>query len=240
MKSIYKKELNMYFRTAIGYVYICIHTLLAGLIFAIVNLASLSSDIPSFFAQFSIVQIFLLPILCMGLFAKEQTEGTYKLLFSTPIKSSNIVFGKFFAAFTLVLITCIISTIFIIIIAIYGKVYIPETLLAYLGFLLMSIYFLALDTFIASFSKHQISSIVISFAVNLVLWFIDLISSSQSGLLYNTLSFLSPYKRLSSFMISQFSISNSLYFILFAVLFLWACTLKINTQIYGGIINENK
>ncbi|MDY6072758.1 MAG: ABC transporter permease [Eubacteriales bacterium] len=240
MFAIYKKELKIYFSTAIGYVFLGIYMLLAGLLYALINLASLSGDIPSFLGQFSIIQLFLIPMLSMGFFAKEYNEGTSKLLFSAPIKSSDIVLGKFLAGLTMIILSCTFSLVFIIITAIYGEVYIAETLLAYCGFFLLSVFILSIDTFLSSFAVNQITAIIISFAINLMLWLIDLINIDTTTIAGKILAFISPYKRVSSFMLGQLSIANLLYFLLFSYIFLWACVLNINTHIYGGVIDENK
>lgn len=57
---------------------------------------------------------FYLPLLTMGLISREVSSGTIKLLYSSPVKVSQIIFGKFLAMMTYNLVLVAILCIFVI------------------------------------------------------------------------------------------------------------------------------
>lgn len=234
MKAIYKKEMNLYFHSSIAYVFIAMFLLLAGLLYGLINLANQSSDIPGFIAQFSILSILLMPVLTMRMFCKEFQDGTHKLLFSTPTHTSDIVLGKFFAASSVLLLSLLLSLVFVVITSIYGAVYFAETTLAYLGLFFINILFLAIDMFISSFAKKQFSAIIFGFGVNLFLWFIDLLGTGSQFKWLNILEFMSPYQRVKPFMMGQLSYASIAFFVLGTCVFVFASTSRLNFLMFGG------
>lgn len=234
MLAILKKELSSYFNTSVAYVFIGMFSIIAGAIFAVQNLNNLSSDIPAFLAQLNLMLLFLTPVLTMKTYCDEFNLGTYKLLFSMPVSASSIVFGKFIAAAIVTILALSITLIFTIITAFYGVVYFPETFLAYIGFYLQALALLAIDMFISSFSKNQISAILMAFSINLLLWLLDILAKSTTATLNNVLNFISIYKRIEPFMIGQISISSIVFFIVCIACFIYANIYRLKKMVYGG------
>ena len=99
MKAIIKKELNSYLQNPMGYVFLAIFVLFFSSIFTYMNLYTvLSSEIAYTFSLMIYVMMVLMPLLTMRLMSEEKAEKTDQLLLSAPIKSADIVLGKFFAA----------------------------------------------------------------------------------------------------------------------------------------------
>lgn len=239
MRAILKKEIIQYFHTSIAYIFIGMFMLLAGLLYGLINLANLSSDIPGFLAQFSIVSVILTPVLTMRMFCKEFHDATHKLLFSAPIRTSDIVLGKFWAGAAIIFVSIALSLLFILVTAIYGRVFFAETLLAYIGLFLLCILFLAIDMFVSSFAKKQITAIVFCFGINLILWFLDLLANSSTEIYAGVLRFVSPYQRLRSFLTGQLSYANIAYFLLLSSVFVLATINRLNVLMFGGL-HENR
>lgn len=237
MLAIYKKETKELFFSASAYIFITAFLILFGMLYSLINIQGLSSDIPALISQFRIIMLFLIPIISMNTINKEQQLGTNKLLYSSPVKISSIVIAKVLANATIIIIVLLISIIYLAITAIYGRLFLPEAALAYLGLFLMSIYFLCFDIFVASFSKTALGGIVLSFFSNILLWFSDLFASSNN-LLEGILNFISPYRRMNDFIQGQLSISSIVYFILFSIIFVLCIIYKMNFAIIGGKKNE--
>ncbi len=234
MKAILKKELNIFFKTPIAYIFIGMLIIIGSILFVVQNISNLSSDIPGFLAQLNIILIFLIPVLSMRMFCTEFTYGTNKLLFSSPISVVDIVLGKYFAALIVFLISVLLSFVFVIFTLIYGKVYFWEIALAYTGFTLQAAALIAIDMFISSFSKNQIVAVIMAFGANFTLWLIDILSKSSSGLVSEVLTFVSLYKRVEPFMLGQLSYASVAFFVLFSICFILATIFKLNKTLYGG------
>src|SRR5690348_6747169 len=100
---IAKRELASYLRTMSGYVIIAGILFALGLLFNVLAMAGgtgrPSSEVMSLFFYYTGgATMFCAVLLSMRLLAEERQTGTLALLYSSPIRDSEIVLGKFFAA----------------------------------------------------------------------------------------------------------------------------------------------
>ena len=109
--TLYRKELRTYFTTPFGWVILSFVLILQGvsLSFAL----KLFRDAPQkegllytiFHAPvFWFYFLFIFPLLTMRSFAEEEKTGTLETLLTAPVKTSQVVLGKFFAAYTFYLV----------------------------------------------------------------------------------------------------------------------------------------
>lgn len=114
-----------------------------------------------------------IPLLTMGVISREKTNGTIKLLYSSPVRVRDIVLGKYLAIFVYNLFLLGIVLLFIVtgIFAI-ESVDIGWLISAAIGFFLLISAYCALGIFMSSLTQYQIVSAVATFTVIFVLNFI--------------------------------------------------------------------
>lgn len=118
------------------------------------------STLDYFFNTAPWVLMFLVPAVTMRSFSEEINTGTIELLTTRPLSDWQIVLGKFFAAFVLVLV-CVIPT-FIYYLSIYllgaetGNIDTGATNGSYVGLLLLGAAFVAIGLFTSSLTSNQI------------------------------------------------------------------------------------
>lgn len=98
-----------------------------------------------------------IPLLTMGLLSREFSDGTIKLLFSSPVKVWDIVFGKYLAVITFALIMVGIVGIFGVILGVFIIDYIDVGLLIW-GLILLYLVictYSAIGLFISSLTSYQ-------------------------------------------------------------------------------------
>ncbi len=223
MWTVFKREFLAYFRTPIGYVYIGVFTMLTGVIFYLNNLSTLTGELLTFLAQLTTLTMLLTPVLTMRLLCEERQHRTDQLLLTSPVSISGIVLGKYLAAAAVMLITIALTNVCTLVIALYGKVYLGEWFVGYLGFTLQSLSFLALDLLVTGFTKSQVPATIAAFAANFLLWMVDLLADKvPSGFPADSLNFISLYGRYETFIIGQLSFASLLYFITFIAVCLTA------------------
>ena len=98
MKAIFERELDSYFHSMLGYVFLTLFLLLGGVMFFLNNIMSMSASMTGFFSAMISWSIFVLPILTMRLFAEDRKSRTEQLLLTAPISIPELVLGKFFGA----------------------------------------------------------------------------------------------------------------------------------------------
>lgn len=187
MKNLIFKEISSFFSSLAAYIVIAVFLLANGLFLWIIPggdniLDGGYADMSAFFNIAPNLFLFLIPAICMRLFADERKTGTLDLLLTRPLSSLKIVLAKYFAALILVFISILPS--FIYFFSVYqlaspiGNVDIGSILGSYVGLAFLSSIFVALSLFASSLSENQI----VSFIIGIVLCFLlysgfDFISS---------------------------------------------------------------
>lgn len=222
MFAVWKRELQSYFRTPIGYVFMGFFLFIGGLLFLFTNLAAGSGNITSLLSQYGTILMFLVPVLTMRLFSEERKNKSEQLLLTSPLPLAAIVAGKFFAAVTVFFVTLAGTFLFVLFVGLYGQIYWGETIAAYLGFFLMGCCYIAVGVLVSSMTENQVSAAVGTFGLNFVIWVIDsIIYMVPVPFVSEILAWLSLSQRYSVFISSQLGASGVLYFLSFCVVFLF-------------------
>lgn len=222
MIAIWKRELQSYFSTPVGYVFMGVYLALAGIMFYLQNLSALNGNVLLLLSQITFLWMLLSPVLTMRLLAEERRQRTDQLLLTSPVSLWGVVAGKYFAAAAVLLATVFLTLGYVLIIAVYGKVYLGELMVGYLGFFLQGCSFLALDLYISGCAKSQVTSAIAAFGVNLALWVLDILATAVTmPVVTPVLHFLSLYDRYEPFLLGQLSYASILYYISFCAVFLF-------------------
>ncbi len=210
--------------------------LLSSVMFYLTIMQQRSSDLLSFIGLMSYLWMLLCPILTMRLLAEERQKRTDQLLLTSPVSLPDVVVGKYLAAVTVMLLTVLLTGLFVLIVALYGKVYPGELLTGYLGFFLQGCAFIALDLFLSGCAGNQVTAAVMAFGANFVLWMVDLLESAVSiSFLRQILSFFSLYARSEPFLMGQLSFASVGYDLSFAAVFLVLTIHVLDSRRYRGV-----
>lgn len=190
MLSIFKKELYQYFTTMTGYIFLAALVFVTALTFVSSNVFAQNANYQT--TLFSTLSIFLLliPLLTMRLFAEESRQKTDQLLFTSPVKISHIVLGKFFSATGLFLIGLGITLTFPLIINFYGNVITPLLFASIIGYVLLVCCFISVGIFVSSITDNQLTSAALTFASIFLFFVLNTIISSLPADRSSTLTFL--------------------------------------------------
>ena len=211
MTAIWRREVQSYFTTATGYVYIGIFLLISSILFQLQILQTRSSDLLTFLGQMSYLWMLLSPVLTMRLMAEEKQKQTDRLLLSSPVSLTGIVVGKYLAALTVMLLTVILTFVYVGIVGAYGAVYPGEILTGYLGFILQGMAFAAIDLLMSSLASGQVTAVLYAFGANFILWMLDMLSLSVPSAVSRVLDFISLYSRNEPFLMGQLSFASIIF-----------------------------
>ena len=235
MLSIWKRELQGFFFTPVGYVFMGVFLLLSSVIFFLTIMQTRSSDLLAFIGTMSYLWMLLCPVLTMRLLAEERAKRTDQLLLTSPVSLPGVVLGKYLAAVTVMGMTVLLTGLFVMIVAIYGQVYPGELLTGYLGFVLQGCAFIALDLFISGCTSNQVTAVVAAFGANFLVWMLDLLQAAVNvGWINAILSFFSLYERTEPFLMGQFSFASVGYDLSFAAAFLLLTIHALDARRYRG------
>ena len=232
--AIIERELGAYFISPVAYVVLTIFVFLSGLFFRSIlaqvlqmglmsqlqaqQLGPRAMDMPGmitrgFLSTMSVILLFVMPMLTMGLFSEEKKRGTIELLLTAPVTDLQVVLGKFFAGVTFFLILLLTTWIPTGFLYLYSSPASGPIFTAYLGLLLYGLALIAIGLFISTLTENQIIAAVLSFGTIMVLWLVDVLANnadSTSG--KAVLTYLSILSHLDDFMKGVLSTSHIIFY----------------------------
>lgn len=226
MLAIWKREIQNYFLTPIGYVFVSVFMLAGGIFFLLYNVMAATNSLETMFGNLSYLFMLIVPVLTMKLLAEEKRSKTDQLLLTSPLSITSIVCGKFLAAVT-VLALSLLGTVFsIIVIVTYGKAYWGLIFSNYLGYFLMCSTYIAIGVLMSALTENQVSAAVLTFGVNLGLQIVESAASYINLPTYlqwfsSVLNWFSLYRRYYTFTAGVVSLADVFYYLTFIGLMLF-------------------
>jgi len=171
MYTLFKKEINSFLNSLIGYIVLIVFLVITGLFLWVFPVEFNIPDygyasINGLFLIAPWVFLFLIPAITMRSFADERKGGTLELLYTKPITDVQILTSKFLASLTLVIIALIPTIIYYL--SVYhlglpkGNIDSGATWGSYIGLIFLGASFVAIGVFSSSLSDSQIVSFIIS------------------------------------------------------------------------------
>ena len=155
MIAVLKHELSGYFHSLTAYIF-------SAFLLAFVGIGALIYNIQSAVANFEYVLgyvclgfVVIIPILTMRVIAEERKQKTDQLLYSLPLRTSQIVTGKYFALLAVFLVPLCIVAAYPLIFAQFGEVYLLTSYGSLFAFFMMGAAMIAAGIFISSLTENQ-------------------------------------------------------------------------------------
>ena len=179
MLAIFRKEINTFFSSLIGYIVIAVFLVVMGLFLFVFPETSLLNfgyaSLGPFFQLVPNVLTFIIPAICMRAFAEERQTGAIELLVTRPLRDVEIVLGKFFACLLLVVIALLPTLVYYYTVhqlgAPVGNIDDGGTIGSYLGLLFLSMAFVSIGLFASSLTTNQIVSFLLALALSFWCYF---------------------------------------------------------------------
>lgn len=255
--AIVERELRSYFVSPVAYVVLAIFVLLSGVFFQAILTQTVQAvqtiqlqsqnfgappqpiDVPGeisrqYFGTLSVIQLFMLPMITMGLFSEEKKRGTIELLLTAPLTDLQVVLGKFLSAVAFYAIMMATTLVPMSILFLYSDPAPGPMATGYLGLFLYGVGLLALGLFISTLTENQIVSGVISFGAILLLWMVDVIGQASTGAMGAALTYLSILAHLSDFMNGVLATSNLIFYLSLVTLGLFLTYRSIDALRWKG------
>ena len=155
MTAVFKHELRMYFQSLTAYVFGAFLLVIVGIGAMLYNLQAAVSNFEYVLSFASIIYAIIVPILTMRVIAEERRQKTDQLLYSLPISTLQVILGKYLALLTVFAIPLCIISVYPVIFAQYGDVYLPTSYGSIIAFCLMGAALIAVGVFISSLTDNQ-------------------------------------------------------------------------------------
>ena len=226
MFAVWKREFQNYFLTPIGYVFMAMFLLMAGIFFYRGNLMKSSADMTGMFSNLCYIFMLMVPILTMRLLSEERKNKTDQLLITSPVSIHSMVIGKFLAALSVLLITVALTLVYSVVIVKYsvsGTFGVAEgdsaglVITRYIGFIALCSCYIAIGVLMSALTENQVSAAVLTLGVNVLLQILEALAPQITipylSFVGTMLSWLSLYSRYTTFSAGMFSIADLVYFV---------------------------
>lgn len=155
MIAVLKHELRNYFHSFTAYVFGAFLLAIVGIGAMLYNLQAAVSNFEYVLSFGTIIFMVIVPILTMRVIAEERKQKTDQLLYSLPISTVKVILGKYLALLVIYLIPLAIISIYPLIFAQFGDVYLPTSYGSLVAIFIMGAAFVALGVFISSLTDNQ-------------------------------------------------------------------------------------
>lgn len=181
MIAVLKHELRSYFRSLTAYVFGAFLLAFIGIGSVLYNLQAAVSNFEFVLSFGCLVFVVIVPILTMRVIAEERRQKTDQLLYSLPISTAQVIGGKYLALLIVYLIPLAIISLYPLIFAQYGEVYLLTAYGSILAFFVLGAALIALGVFISSLTDNQGFAAGIGIAVILLNYYSVSLSESVSS-----------------------------------------------------------
>ncbi len=178
--NIFRKEFRSFFSTPTGYIVLAIFFVGAALFLWIFPgeynvLDNGYANIDGFFVLAPWLFLFLCPAVTMRAIAEERQQGTLELLVTRPISKMNLVFGKFLAAWSVILVALLPAVLWFYVVYLIaepmGNVDIGAFWGSFVGLIFLSAVYSAVGVFGSSLSNNQITAFIVSSLICFALFY---------------------------------------------------------------------
>ena len=252
--AIYSKEMRSYFVSPVAYVIAGVFLFLSGYLFRNIlmqfnlwclqfsqrsqmmgaggmpNLNLNEMVVTQFFAVMDFIWLLIVPMLTMRLFAEEKKSGTIELLMTSPISTVQMLLGKYFACLSLYVLIVALTSIYCIILEVYGSPDWGPILTAYLGYLLLGGAFISVGILASALTENQIVAVLLSFGMLLMLWLIDWSASFAGPTAAKLLHYLSFIEHLQDFQRGVIDTKDVIFYLSFIFFSLFLTTRALESR----------
>ena len=155
MIAVLKHELRSYFHSLTAYVFGAFLLAFVGIGAMLYNIQAAVSNFEYVLSFGSLIFVVIVPILTMRVIAEEKKQKTDQLLYSLPITAVQVIVGKYLALLILYLIPLAIISLYPLVFARFGEVYLLTAYGSIFAFFMLGASLIAVGTFISSLTDNQ-------------------------------------------------------------------------------------
>ncbi|MCD8007092.1 MAG: ABC transporter permease subunit [Oscillospiraceae bacterium] len=237
MIAVLKHELKSYFHSLTAYFFGAFLLLITGVGAMIYNINQAVANFEYVLYYGCLILIIIVPILTMRVVAEEKRQKTDQLLYALPISTTQVVIGKYLALLAIFAIPLLIVSIYPLIFAQFGDVYLPTSYGSIFAFFVMGAALIAIGVFISSLTENQGIAAGISLAVILFNYFSVTISEYVSSTAFGSAITLAIVAVLFAFLIRYLTKNDNVaYTIGLALVAIIMMLFIIDSSMFEGLV----
>ena len=241
MLAIFKREIQSFFTSPIGYLVIALFLTLNGLFIWVFrgpfNIFDYGfADLGNFFLLAPWVFLFLIPAITMKSFSEEKKLGTLELLFIKPIGLWQTVLGKFLGTFVLALIALAPTLLYVYSVSrlgtTVGNLDMGLVVGSYFGTIFLVACYTAIGVFASTLSENQIVAFILAILLCFALYYgfeglSSLVSEGETSVFIENLGMRAHFENIARGVLDT---RDLIYFISLAGFFLFLTVVQLKNE----------
>lgn len=236
--TLFQRDFKAYFSSPIAYVLIAFFLVITGIIFYLLTKSFLEYSVQlqwqaarlrqtpppvnvnimilrPLFQNMIIFTLIAIPAITMRTFSEDKKSGTIELLLTSPLTTTQIVVGKFLAAFALYALMILLTWVYPLIMIVFGKPDIPPIINAYAGLLGLGLAGVGMGVWVSSMTENQIIAYLGTFGGLMTLWFVGWFSLFTTSFLGDFFKYISLFEHFQDFAKGIFDTGHLVYYVSF-------------------------
>ncbi len=241
MLAIYKREVQAFFTSPIGYLVIGLFLVLTGLFLWVFkgpfNILEYGfADLDKFFLLAPWVFLFLIPAITMRSFSEEIKLGTLELLFIKPIPISHTVIGKFLGTLTLAIIAVIPTFLYVYCVSqlgtTVGNLDMGIVIGSYFGLLFLIASYISIGLYTSTLTENQIVAFILGIVLCFFLFYgiegiATVVSDGELSLFIQNLGMKAHFTNISNGVLDT---RDFIYFLSICLFFLYLTVVQLKNR----------
>lgn len=158
---VLRREFAAYFNSPIAYIFIIVFLVLNCGLFMTPFFLQGQADMRDFFGNLPLFLIFFIPALTMRLWAEDKRSGTFELLMTLPMRSAEVMLGKYLAAVAFYLVALAGTLVVPVMVGILGDPDGGMIAAGYVGAVLLGALYMSVGIFCSGLLRDQISAFIL-------------------------------------------------------------------------------
>ncbi|OIO73133.1 MAG: hypothetical protein CO186_03400 [Zetaproteobacteria bacterium CG_4_9_14_3_um_filter_49_83] len=214
------KEWKICIDTPLGYVIAVAFFLASGYFFSSNLFLIGQADMRNWFSSLPLLLMFFMPALAMRMLADEQRTGTFELLATMPLRTGEIVAGKFLAVLLQITLLLALTLTYPLTLALIGDLDVGQVSVSYIAALLMASSYAAMCLFASGITRYEVVAYVVGFGLLLAMFLVSQSLPLLPPAMQDTVMLLSPLAHYESMIRGMLALEDVLYFLSLTGLFL--------------------
>lgn len=180
MIAVFQREVASYFKGIMGYLFAAFMLIFAGIYTMAYNLSGYYANFEYVLDSISFIYLIAVPILTMRSVAEEKKQKTDQLLYSLPVRLSDVIIGKYMAMLLVLAVPTLIISLYPLVLSQFGTVSFATAYGSIFGFFLLGATLIAMGLFISSVTESQVAAAVITLVAVLIFYLMSGLASFVS------------------------------------------------------------
>jgi ABC-2 type transport system permease protein len=226
--AVARREFGSYFVSPTVYAVLFVYLFLTGYYSMNRIVAQQQADLN--ISLYLFILVFIVPMLTMRLIASERREGTIEMIFTSPIRASEFVVGKFLGVLSVYGVILLLSLFYPLYLLWVGE---PDPFMfgaQYLGLVLIGGMYLAVGLFCSSLTENHIVAAISTFFLLIFMLAISILKSMVPRYLGTAVDAFDLSARMQNFQEGLVHLTDVTYFLSLIAVFLYLTIQYLNAR----------